>query len=297
MLRRLCFSFALACVYGVPLMVHAEGISGNGTSMISLPPTTLRMQVDVTAEGKTMADAVAALKARREAIQPKLVALGAAADSVTFTPPRLHVDSSQQARRMEMMMRSRMPGKATTAKPEEKVTLATTAKAEWALKGSPDESLVYSHELKKKIEEAIKINAAPSSEDAAAEEEEAAEEASFPPGYDNGEVPPGTPAFVYVAKISPEELEKHLAATMAKAREQASQTAKAAGVQLGALNQLRQSSGIGGGMEYLYGQPQMNRMMYQVMSAQGKSETSEAIGPDIGSVTLAVSIEATWLAK
>lgn len=295
---------AFICVAGLPLVAHADGISASGASEIARPATTLRMQVDITAEGKTIQDALAGLKAKREALKAQLGQLGSSPDSVSFTSLRLFTDQSEQARRMEMMMQARMNGgKPAKAKQEEKVTVAITAKAEWALKGDPDELLIQSYDLKKKLEASLKskpaAGAAPTTN--AAEEEEAAEEAATPPmGYDSGEVKPGTPVFLYVAKISRDERDKALADAMNKAREQATQTAKAAGVQLGALTQLsQQSRPSSSGSEYGYG-PGMSRMMYQMMNGEAMLEggtSEEAIGTDISSVKLVVTVSAVWSVK
>lgn len=312
MLKRLgVLCLGLASVAAVPLMAQVQGISATGTSEISHPAASLRMQVDITAEGRTIADALTALKAKRESLTAQLGKLGAAADSVTYTSPRLYVDPYQQARRMEQMMQARMNGgKAAKAKPEEKVTVAATAKAQWALKGTSDEVLARSYDLKKSLEESLKSKSASSSAtpttgpsaNAAAEEEEAAEESSPQyQQYDNGEIKPGNPVFVYVAQITPEEREKALANAMAKAREQAAQAAKAAGVQLGSLHQLSQHTTSGAtGMEYGYNQG-MSRVMYQMMNSagmqEGASEANEAIGPDMASVKLVLVIQATWEIK
>lgn len=307
MLRYMRWSTVAALMFfALPLTGNAQfagsGINGTGVSEIARPANCLRMQVDVTAEGKTIQEALTALKSRQEAVKTQLAQTGATADSITFADPRLFTDPSEQNRRMEQMMRARMNGgkPAVKAKADEIVKVATTAKAEWALKGTPAELLAQSYDLKKKVEEAIKpakpaTGAAPAAADAAEEAEE--EGAPQMPGMDNGEPKPGTPLFLYVAKITPEEREKAVSTAYSKAHDNAAQAAKAAGIQLGSLQQLSQQSSSNLNNMGYYGN-QMTRMMYQMMrgdeSEAGASAGNEAIGMDASSVKLTVIVSATW---
>lgn len=321
MLRELRLVFVgLAIVAGLPLVVYAEGITGSGVSEISHPATSLRMQVDITAEGKNIAEAIDALKAKREALAAQLGKLGASADSITFSSPRMFADPYAQQRRMEMMMQARMGGsKAAKGKQEEKVTIASTGKAQWALKGTPDEILARAYDLRKSLEESLKAKPGAGAAGAAgttgaggaggaagalaaAEEQENAEEnAAQYAGMEGEEAKPGTPVFVYVAQITPAEREKALADAMSKAREQAAQAAKAAGVQLGNLRQVSQHVVNGSsGAEYGYSGA-YSRALYQMMNASGTNDGSalsnEAIGADMASVKVSVVIEASWEIK
>ena len=90
----------LTAVIGLPLAAYAEGISGTGVSEISHPAASLRMQVDITAEGKSITEAIDALKTKRETLSAELGKLGASAESVTFSSPRIFVDPYAQQRRM-----------------------------------------------------------------------------------------------------------------------------------------------------------------------------------------------------
>lgn len=308
MLRQMRFSCIAALVLlGLPLTGRAQfggsGINGSGSAEIAHPANILRMQVEVTAEGKTIPEAIAALKARREATKAQFTQAGATADSITFSDARVYSDQSEQARRMEMMMRQRMNGPKAAAKAnqEEIVKLATTAKAEWALKGTPDELLARSLELKKQIEQMLKTSkpaAGPATAPTEAAEEAEEEGGVQLSGMDNGEVKPGTPVFLYVLKITPEEREKALASAFEKAKENAAQAAKAAGVQLAGLQQLSQQSTSNANRMGYYGGDAMTRMMYQMIQGQdsdaGGSGGTEAIGMEASSVKLMVMVNATW---
>jgi uncharacterized protein YggE len=310
MLKQMRWSCIAALMFfGLPLTGNAQyesgGINGAGSAEIAHPANCLRMQVEVTADGKTIQEAIAALKTRRESLKTQLVQIGAVQDSITFAEPRLFTDQSDQSRRMEQMMRQRMNGgkAAAAAKQDEIVKVATTAKAEWMLKGTPDELLTQSFQLKKQLEQTLKpAKSAAGPTTAAAEaaeeaDEEGATPPGFPSGYDNGEVKPGTPIFLYVSKVTPEEREKALTTAFNKAHDNAAQAAKAAGVQLGSLRQLSQQSTSNMNNMGYYGNG-MNRMMYQMMrgdeSEAGASAGSEAVGMDVSSVKLIVMVNAMW---
>lgn len=62
-------------------------VSGTGEAKVKQTPTLLRMYLPLVARGKTLAEALAALKDRREAAVAKLETLQGKASSVTFSAP------------------------------------------------------------------------------------------------------------------------------------------------------------------------------------------------------------------
>jgi uncharacterized protein YggE len=286
------------CLVGLmlalPVAAHAQfasGISSIGTAEISHPATLMRVQVIVAADGKSTAEALQAMKTRRDALKAQFVQLGATSDSIKFEEPKSLGDANEQSRRMEQLMRARMGGNAPKPKKEQGVKVAITVTAEWPLAGSPEDLLVKSQDLRKKIEEAAKPPAAPA--DAATEEQE--EEAPQIPDYGENGPKPGEPVIVYAAKIPADERAKALTTAMDKAKAQATQLAKAANVPLGPLQSLTQSTSPG--YNYRSG---MNAVLYQMMQAASEGESGQApdldemVGPEPSAIKLRVVVTATW---
>ena len=295
---------ALAISLVHPLVCRAqmspEGtISGNGVVTLKPQPGILRLQVDLTAEGKDMKDALAKLKEAQNAIKPQVLSLGASEASVSFQTPRVGNATNDRRQQMERMMRSRMAKKATTAgAPGTPVTLTTTLKAEWPRKSAAaEEMLVTSQELKQKVQAIIK---AASRTNAASEEER--EEAEGSPDmsnmpYDDGSPKPGEPMIIFVGKVSDDELAKATADAFKKAKDEAARLAKAAGAELGALRMLSGQAAFPS-MDESYGgyNPYYQRLMYMAAQQQrgGGDASREAVGMDPGSVKMDVTVMASF---
>lgn len=278
----------------VPSDGAGGGVTGMGTATIKRLPDRMRMQVALTAEGKTLKDALAKLEQRREAAKAKLAKLAPAEGSVVADDPHLSVlDPRQQ--QMAAMMRARRGGaaaKPATPAAAPPVKVAMTLKAEWALAAkTAEELLVASHELQAKIKAADLAD----TKQASAEEQEAREEAA---GQDPDEMnmnngaggAPGDPGFVFVSKIDDAERAKAMAEAFGKAKANAAELAKAASAQLGALKNVT-SNNMPDMEQYQYMQYQRyNGGMNPAMNA----DEGEAIGAQATAVTMKVAVSASF---
>ena len=70
------------------------------------------MYLQLTGKGKTLEEALAALKERREAVAAQLEKLGVDKSALVFTPPGVDDSAAAQQRRMEVMIAQRMGGAA-----------------------------------------------------------------------------------------------------------------------------------------------------------------------------------------
>ncbi len=96
--------------------VHATGtgegqISASGHVHLQRPPTHLRMYLQLTGKGKTLEEALAALKERREAAAAQLEKLGVDKSALVFTAPGVDDSTAAQQRRMEVMIAQRLGGR------------------------------------------------------------------------------------------------------------------------------------------------------------------------------------------
>jgi len=311
MLTRAFYAFSVLALMACfsPLQARAQTgpvsakVSGTGTVTIKRPPEALRMQVQLAVHGKDVKDALAKVKARRDAVKAKLVELGADKETIVAGEPHVSVEDSSRRQQMEMMVRQRMrqQGKRAPKKEEAKpVSLTVDLKAEWPLKGADAEQLfVAAYDIQQKATaELAKLRG---TEEASAEEEELAEEMSATMSFDGSQPNTGEPNFVYVARISKEDVAKALASAYEKARAQAAELSQAAGATLGPLEHLANHSAIGdadnsySGM-YYQGNPYAYRAMMQQMQQSSKNDDgrTEAIGADPGQVSVSVSVEASF---
>ena len=313
--RTLCLTFLLLCgLAALAPTARAEptdsSVTGSGTTEIKKRPETMRMVVDMRIDGKDLKDALGKLKASREKIKGELVKLGAGEGSIEFGTARVF-DASRDDRRatMERAIRAQMArsaGKgdatATAPAPAKPVTLSVSVKAEWPLaKDADDEQLLLTTtELQTKVRDAkLFVQAKP--ETPKTEEEEEAGPAA-PGGYDPEQVAPGEPTFIFVAKISQEDRAKAAAESFKKAKEDAAATAKAAGVELGALKQVTTQTNAAGDVPQDYGYNSYYggyRGYYGGRSAiaSGSDGTPEALSRDAGPVTTQVMVMASFAIK
>jgi hypothetical protein len=130
--------------------IAGEGqVSASGHVHLQRPPTHLRMYLQLTGKGKTLEEAFAALKERREAVAAHLEKLGVDKSALVFTPPGVDDSASAQKQRMEVMIAQRMGPRsakkgAKTTKPPVGVTSMLTA--QWPLAGDTTEKLLLAAE-------------------------------------------------------------------------------------------------------------------------------------------------------
>jgi len=232
-------------------MDAGEGqISGMGHVHLQRPPTHLRMYLQLTGKGKTLEEALAALKERREAVVAQLGKLGVDKSALVFSPPGVDDSLNAQQRRMEVMIAQRMGGRgvkkgAKTAKPP--ATATTLLTAQWPLAGDTTEKLLLAAEAVREKIKAAELTGTKDAPKLSAEEQEMAEEmaAQNSPNSGNDEelAKPGEPRFMFMARLAPQERQTALAAAFAKAKRQAAELASAAGVGLGPMTGLSETAG------------------------------------------------------
>jgi len=213
-------------------------VMGTGSVSTPLQPTTLRMHIELQAEGKTLQEALLNLKDRREAALVQLEKLKADAKSAKFKNPQRSMDESARRRAMEQMVRSRMRGR-TGSQPAAPTsqTLSTVLTIDWPLPAqSPEDCLVVVESLREKVV-AANLGGAKAAQERTPEEEELAEETIMLGSDSFGEEAPkpGTPQFVFVASITAEQKQKAMSEAFTEAKEQAEALAVAAGTKLGPL--------------------------------------------------------------
>jgi len=282
-----------------------DSLTALGRVSLKRPPTALRVHVELLGKGKTLAEALANLKARRESAVAQLAALKANKESITCGKPTLSNVYSAQRRQLEMMIAERMRSggrkAAKGAKVPELFTVSAMLTAEWPLEAkTPEELLLAAHALMEKVQ-AADLAGMKDAEKLSPEEEELFEEMNSMSRRSSDEpIPPGQPYFLYVARISEKDRQQALAEAFAKAKAQAAQLAQAAAVPLGPLVAL---SGQGGGGsntstedEYSGGpyRQYMRRLRMQQAVDNPDEQASEAVGMDPDSLTFMFMVNASF---
>ncbi len=282
-------------------------IAGVGSTTLKRSPTGIQMHVELLAKGKTLKEALGKLKDRREAAIVQLEALKADKESIEVSTPSLSNAQEAQKKQFEMMVMQRMSTRGKKVpkglQAPKSVTVSAKLTAQWSLDAEGPEALLLAVEsLKKEIKDAD-ITGRKEAEELSAEEEELAEELeAMMSNSGEGKVPIGEPQFVYVAHISDEERNAAMAEAFTKAKEQATQLAKAAGIKLGPLVGL---SGQGGGNnsfgnDRMFGGMGYRRQQYiqQLIGAGGMSgmtaKPNEAISTNAGPITFQFIVTASF---
>ncbi len=291
---------------GFAQVTSDEGIHGTGEVLLERKPEVMRLQINLLAKGKDLPEAIAKLKTRRTKVEKQLETLGAAKDSVKFGDVEMDQAQDDQQRQIEMMMRQRMAQRRGGKRPAEKEVSVKPVKvmlklvAEWPLKAADTAELLVTS---KKLQDAIKaadLAGAKDAEEPSPEEAELSEEMDEMANvYSNQQGPkPGEPVFVFVAKISAADREKALAEAFRSAKQEATQLAKAADLELGSLRSLQGGGGIeaedAADYRMLYNTP-FGRTMRQQMA--GHDHTGEAIGAGPGILKYKVTVNATFAVK
>jgi uncharacterized protein YggE len=282
----------------LPALARSEGaITGESFAEVKRAPEVLRIHVELLAKDKTLKEALAKLKVRRAAAEKQLYGWGVTADSVYFGDPALSSDKTDRQQQMERMVSERMRrkgGKKTT--PEVPPTIVgMTITGDIPLKSKTTEDLLLEfQDLKEKIQTAD-LSGIKELQKLSPQEEELAEEMSGRDMYDGGEPRRGEPTLLLIARVPEEERTKALAEAYRKARVEATQLARAAGVELGALNTVRQSAFGATDEESSY-----RAMRYRMASMPGIPDLvkpGEASAMQPGKVVYRVAIQASFNTK
>lgn len=275
-------------------------VSGAGVIVVKKQPEVLRLTVQLSEKAKTVKEALAKLKDRRETAILKLETLGAADKSITLAPPTLSTAAAtRQQQMMQMVMRQwRSQGRRIpkALQGNQSVTVVSELKAEWPMKvAAGDELLLASQELIDKVK-AADLAGLKEPKKLTPEEEELAEEmqqamqqfGGF--GGGDGEAQPGEPKFLFVAKITEEERAAAMAEAFAKAKKSATRLANAAGMQIGKLAHLEGSTT--NAEDYSSYAMQMWAAQQQV--AADTTDDSEGASPLPGKVTFQIMVQAKF---
>ncbi len=216
-----------------------QTVAGTGMATVSRQPGRIRMHIVLKASGATLEEALAQLKSRREAAVAKLEALKADQASIKTGAPTVAEGQSEQRRRMEQMIIPQLRARGQQIPPglmaPQLASVSTTLTAEWPLEAAtPEDVLLRTEAIRTQIKEA-NLSGSGAEEELSPEAQELAEEMAGMGYDDDSPVPEGEPLFLYVAHLSEADREKVTAEAFAKARDQASSFARAAGTDLGPL--------------------------------------------------------------
>jgi hypothetical protein len=187
-----------------------------------------------------MEEALAKLKERKEAAAAQLETLKADKKSIVFGSPSMSSDQSSRKKQIQAMviqqMRSRGKKVPKGLLTPQTVSVSATLTAKWPLGAESHEKLLLlTQKLQNKIK-AADLAGTKEAEKLSPEEEEFEEEASQMMNQSGEEGPQvGQPQFVFVAALPKAERQKAMADAFAKAKVQAGELAKAAGIELGPL--------------------------------------------------------------
>lgn len=300
---------ALAFVFLLPLPSRAADsdgvVTGTGRVTIKRPPQVLRGQFVVIGQAKDVAGAVAKLKEAQAEASKKLAELGAAEKSVEFGPTPMGAGPADAAapytKYMQDMQRMMSPtggGIKPAAKPQV-VIVSSTVKAEWPLKAAgADELFVAGYCLQEKIKAAAVGK--PDAKKMTPEEAEALEEAAGAKGGGGAGGAAGEPTFQYVCMVSDADRAAARAEAFQKAKQNAAETAKAAGAELAALRnitaQAASPTAVEGGSE-MFTRAIMQQMAGPAGTAAGEPSPDEASGPAPAPVALQITVTASFAVK
>jgi uncharacterized protein YggE len=288
----------------LPIALAADDgatVSGTGTSSIKRQPTKLRMSIVLTAKGKTLAEALDKLKARRELATAHLKKLQAEASTTKFGETALAAEGNAQQAQMQRMMRMARGGRGVPKALDvpASVSVNCTLTADWPLKyQTSDELLILSQQLQEKIKEAdlcgLKEPKQLTPQEKELEEEQANGGGDEFDAYGQPQAKPGEPSFSFVAAITREERAAALAEAFTKAKAQAGQVAQAAGLKLGALVEVSGQSSE----DYPDGIDPYTAYQLRQRGQHGlEGNQDEATSPVAGPVSATASIQAKFKAN
>lgn len=219
-----------------------SGVSPNpAATVVPVLPSVLRLHLMVIGKGKTTEGAMANLKDRREAAVAALEQFGADKRSIAWTAPAVSEEDAQRRRELERMIHQRLRSGTRSArkvKLPESVTVACVLTAEWPLEPKDLEALVL---IGRKIRDqviAARLATGKEAEKLSDEEKELMEEMGAEMGrFSSSDQAwdPNRPLVVFVARITPDRRAKARAEALAKVKADAQRLAHAAGVTLGPM--------------------------------------------------------------
>jgi uncharacterized protein YggE len=217
-------------------------ISAGGSSIVQRKPTQLRLFMQLTAKGKTLEDALAKLKERQELAATQLESLKADRKSIVFGAPNMSTEQSSRKKQIQAMVIQQMRARGKKVPKglltPQTLSISSTLTATWPLKEESHEKLLL---LVQRLQDKIKaadLSGSKETEKLSAEEQESEEEATQMAsqfGMGEEQQQPNQPQFMFVAVLLKADRQKAMAAAFVKAKAQAAELAKAAGVELGPL--------------------------------------------------------------
>jgi len=216
-------------------------ISAVGVSTVRQRPTHLRFRVLLGARGKTMEEALTKLEKRKAAAAAQLETLKTEKKSIAFAGPGWSEDQSSRKRRIQVVLIARMRSEGKKVPKDllapQGVTVLSLMTARWPLESdSPERLLISYHGLREKLRVLNVAGANERDEEKLTpEEQELEEEANQAQGQDDEQPKADQPDLAFLAVPAKKEREKALADAFVKAKQQAAELAKAAGVELGPL--------------------------------------------------------------
>lgn len=295
-----CVAFLLASVTLQAQTPSVPTVTGTGIVEIKRQPEILRTQIEVMTRGKTLKEAMEKLKTRREEVKAAFVQMGAKKEKITYGEIVNADELSGRQDDINRMVhnRNKVLGK-QPEKTESPAILAVMIRVEFALPtSSAEDFLIAAHELQEKVKKAD-LGGLKERGKLSPEEQEVMEEGFGPPRGRDGPAR-GEPVFMYISKISEEELSKSLTGAFAKAKRDAERLARAAGVELGGLHRLTNSTmGSGDDDPYAYARRgyNFNGMQMSRPFDEVDDDGAEAVGLQPGKVSLRVSVMAEFTLK
>jgi hypothetical protein len=276
-------------------------VHGSGMASVERMPEVMRVQVQLVAKKPTLADALAALAERREAVKGVLPTLGAAAESITIETPQVTDGAAVMKNYAELTARM---GRTKRGNKGAAPTLPTTATAvltvEWPLTAADAEELIkVAHEIQAKVKEADLGGAKDAAKRTPEEEELLAEMEEMSSYSSNEKRPLGEPVFSFVAKIDAKEKARLTAEAFDKAKTDAGEVAEAAGGMLGRAMSVHRAAvmhPMGHGYSMHMGNPFGGGMYDEYGSGGGviPAADNEATSPTPAKVKYAVQVEADF---
>jgi uncharacterized protein YggE len=273
--------------------VGAASVTANGHATLKHAPELMRARVVLRGDGKDAHEAMDNLNHRRSQVKEKLLALGAVARSLDLGQPGSAGDQlTPQQRQMQMVMAMQRNQHPTTQ--PQGVSVVCTVQAEWPLSEQPpDDAYITATDLQAKITAGIREGAAKHGQ--TPEEQEIAEEmaaAASNDGSDNTAGKPNEPSYVFVHKLTDEELAKLSADAVSSARADAHRLATAAGVVLGNVIRISTSPST-----TIDDNPYAAYLQAYAGNDKPARDDMEATSTGPGQVTYSVQVTAVFAAK
>jgi len=265
------------------------GVSGSAGEMVKVRPTLLRMTVTLQGQAERMDKALEDIKSKMDSAKEKLLTLKPVQETLVVSGPFLKTPTQSEMERMRYMVQRRFGSEGEEAEKKKKqVTLSAVVAADWELSATdPVELTREVHRLRQEIEKAV-TPASPKKE-AATEEEE--ERMLRQLAQASGEGAAGKPLFTFVAKAPRDKLAEARNKAFAKARENASVTAAAAGEELGKLTNISSQVTSTGGEDYEHMRYYRRAMMNL---ATPSKEVDEGVSSQMTDITFLVTVNVAY---